>query len=75
MTNGNGQEVPRSLLIIQFAAFGSAEFQIKTENVSPAQLIAAAAWLDWYARRQFDVALSQRSIAVPQVVLPPNLTS
>jgi len=66
-------DTPLSVLIIQFAAPGAAEFQIKSENVTPAQLLAAATWLDWYARRMFDAVVEQRNVAVPQVVLPSNL--
>ncbi len=64
--SNNGQEPaqdrPRSVLIIEFAAPGSAEFGMKTENVSPAQILAAAVWLDWYARHAFE-RIAQRSEA------------
>jgi hypothetical protein len=71
--NGNGtpmnsvqEEKPKSILIIEFAEPGSAQFGIRTENATPAQILAAAAWLDWFARKQFD-QMAQKG---PQLVVP-----
>lgn len=70
---GNG-ETPESMVVIRFAAPGAAEFGIKTQNVTPAQLLGAAAWLDWYARRIFEAQAARaeeaQRIAVPGVSIP-----
>ena len=76
------QQTAPSVLTFTYHATGSAEFSIKPENVSPAQMLATAAWLDWYARLQFDLQLqarmaqseaqqrSQGKIVVPHAVMP-----
>lgn len=76
------QQPAPSILTFTYHAPGSAEFAIKVENVSPVQMLATAAWLDWYARLQFDMQLqarmaqseaqqrSQGKIIVPQAVMP-----
>lgn len=74
----NGQQQPqspRSVLVIEFIAPGSAEFSLKLDSVSPAQIIAAAAWLDWFARRSFDRNADKAEanrIQVPGVVIDPT---
>ena len=74
--NGDPNAVPVSRLVIEFAAPGSAEMSMHSENVSPAQMLAAAAWLDWWARRAFDQAAQKAprppGLIVPQIVIPPK---
>lgn len=73
MDEGNGNhgdsQPPKSVLILEFRAPGSAEFAVHSENVSPAQILTAAAWLDWFARKQFDTA-AKPGIAVPSLIVP-----
>lgn len=72
--NDNGKEptpLDKSMLMLEFHAPGSAEFSMKVENVTPAQMLAASAWLKWYALKAFDAAAqasSQNRIAVPGLV-------
>lgn len=68
----NGNEQPKSYLRLDFQAPGSAEFAMNMENVTPAQMLAAAAWLDWYARKAFDASAArqaQQGIVVPKAIL------
>lgn len=64
---------PVSRLVIEFAAPGSAEMRMMTENVTPAQLLAAAGWIDWQARYALAMqaqSRQQNGIAVPGIALP-----
>lgn len=42
---------PRSVLVVRFKAAGSAECEVSAENVTPAQVAAAAFELDFAARQ------------------------
>jgi hypothetical protein len=72
--NGNhshidNDEAPASVLVIQFAAPGSAEFAFQANGVSPMQMLAAAAYLEEYARnvlrQQMLAKQVNKSIAIP----------
>jgi len=70
--NDNEEGAPRSRLVIEFRAPGAVEFQMGAEGVSPGQVLAVAAWLDWYARRLFDqnaAAQAANRIVVPKLDL------
>jgi len=76
MKNNNGDQgdVKSSQIILTFAGPGSSEFQFNSEGITPAQVLGAAAWLDWYARRLFDSQSEQ--IARNKIVVPgvfPNI--
>lgn len=76
--NGNSEKQEHSgkplvsILTVQFIQPGSSEFEVHHENVTPAQMLALASWLDWYAKKLFDKA-TQHQIAVPGMALPRNL--
>jgi hypothetical protein len=77
--NGSNNETPSadddlsrapgaSVLVIQFSAPGSAEFAFQANGVSPTQMLAAAAYLDEFARhslRQMYAAQAAKQVAVP----------
>ena len=68
----NLPDAPKPQIVIIFHAPGSAEFSLHAEGVSPAQMLGAAAWLDWYARRAFDATAqqqAQRGIIVPKGII------
>ena len=72
MSDNGDTPQPKSFLRLDFQAPGSAEFAMTMENISPAQMLAAAAWLDWFARRAFDASAAQRAqqgIIVPKAIL------
>lgn len=64
------EEPQASQLILTFQAVGSAEFAMQMANVTPAQILAAAAWLDWYARSQMDQMKAQLQAKGPRLVVP-----
>lgn len=59
-----------SVLVLHFAFPGSAEFTMHPQNVSPAQMLAAAAWLTWHAGRLFQKAELQREVLKPKLAMP-----
>ncbi len=50
----------QSRIIIQFAFVGAADFQMFPENVTPAQMLSAASWLEWHAKQLFAIAQAQQ---------------
>jgi|GEM_PF-4061514 len=62
------------LLMIEFRAPGASEFTLRTENVTPMQMLGVAAWLDWFAKQHLQsMTRSGPQIAVPHVVVPRGL--
>ena len=72
MSDNGQEETQHSILIIEFAAPGSAEFRMKSNHVSPAQIMSAAAWLNWYAQQMFEQTARQEAakrIQVPGIAV------
>lgn len=77
MAEGNGKDKDDrvSQIIIQFARVGSAEFEIRPLNVSSAQMLLAAAWMETSAKLQINQALlvqaqeqARHGLLIPRVV-------
>lgn len=70
----NAQPVRKeSVLRIEFSFVGSADFTLQQENVTPAQILAAAGYLEWYAKMQFDMQVAQQMQAAqqkPRIAVP-----
>lgn len=62
--------LPVSRMVVTFVTPGSAEFTFHLENVTPAQMIGCAAWLDWYARHQFDLHAMNQMASAPKLIIP-----
>lgn len=70
--NGEESKGPASRIVIEFVAPGAAGFNSHLENINPAQILAAAAYLDWYGRKMLDAATQKQAaqgIIVPQAIL------
>lgn len=65
---GHNEAKPISKLVITFEAPGSSEMAVTSENVTPAQILGVAAWLDWWARQMFDEIQSQKS--ANRIIIP-----
>ena len=59
-----------SVLVFDFAGPGSSEFQMRQQHVTPAQMLAAASWLEWYAKRLFEQATARIERRQPQLIVP-----
>ena len=59
-----------SVLVFDFAGPGSSEFQMRQQHVTPAQMLVAASWLDWYAKRLFEQATARIERRQPQLIVP-----
>ena len=62
-TNGKEKDtssVLTSRLTINFSAPGAADFVPEFDNVTPAQMLAAASWLEWRAKSQFSADLHRQ---------------
>ncbi len=69
-------QIPPSVLAVEFTFPGSAEFAFHMQNVSPTQMMAAAAYLEWQAERMLEQAAQREEAArangkliVPELVL------
>ena len=54
-----------SILTFHFKEPGSAEFQIEMKGITPGQLFAAAAYMQWLAQQE-ATRVSQSKIAIPR---------
>ena len=67
----NGPAAPEpSVIQVQFAGPGSAEFEFLTQNISPAQIYALKGWLDLYCLKVFQQVERAQAQAQPQIARP-----
>lgn len=73
--NENGSDEQQSQLIATFSSIGSADFSSQMQNVRPAQMLALASWLEWYAKKMFDAELENKmqQQAARQIQMPPGI--
>jgi len=61
---------PPSRFVIVFHAPGSAHFNFSPDNVTPAQISAAVAWLDWYVKHHFEMEAQAQAMVAPKLIVP-----
>jgi hypothetical protein len=82
--NGNGkgpaatpESQPESIIAIKFTAPGAEEFSAQIQNVTPAQMLLIAGWLQWNAFQNFNRMAQANAARQPRIIVPvmgkPNL--